>query len=95
VNLGYVEAAFKPTEHWQVAASYDWRDNKNIADDHSSLGFALNYWVSPKLVVKLNYYTIDGNTLARPAPAQALAAAATGQLDDSTNVFILGTQSSL
>jgi len=91
MDLGYVEGAFKPTKHWQVAASYDWRDEgSGVFDQHSGLGFALNYWVSPKFVVKLNYYLVAGNSRTRPD--RAIEAAETGQLDDTTNVFILGTQ---
>jgi hypothetical protein len=92
----YAEAAFKPTSHWQAAVSFDWRNNKvpplplKVLGDHHSLGLALNYWIHPTVVAKLDYYMITGNRQARPEDAVNLAFA--GKLDKKTQVVIFGTQ---
>jgi len=92
----FVEAAYKLTEHWQVAATFDWRDRDEppaIVEqlgDHRSVGGAVNYWASPDVVFKLNYYHVTGNRLARPADAVTPALA--GTLEDTTEVVIFGTQ---
>jgi hypothetical protein len=57
---------------------------------HESIGLALNYWVSPNLVLKLNGYAIDGNLIARPTAAGLRAFL--GTLDESTTAVIVGAQ---
>jgi hypothetical protein len=99
---GFGEAAYKITSHWQVAAEYDWADFKwgaialaglpkdqNLSK-HKAAGLALNYWVSPNLVFKLNRYWVNGNILCKPAnTAQVMAL---GTLKHDTDVWILGMQ---
>jgi hypothetical protein len=95
-NACFGEAAYKLTDHWQAAVSFDWRKRKEppvpVAElgDHRSLGLALNYWVHPTVVFKLNYYNITGNRLARQEGAVNLALA--GALEKKTNVVVFGTQ---
>jgi hypothetical protein len=92
----FVEAALKPTEHWQVAAAFDWRNRieppaiVEQLGDHHSVGCALNYWATSGVVFKLNYYHVTGNRLARPEDAVTPALA--GTLEKTTEVVIFGTQ---
>ncbi len=94
---GFGEAAFKITSHWQVAADYDWCEfNVNILPldkdqtNHNATGFALNYWVSPDLVFKLNHYRVNGNGLCKPA--NAAQAYSLGTVQNKTKVWIFGMQ---
>lgn len=96
INAFFVEGAYKLTDRWQAALSFDWRERMQppppvaTLGDHRSVGLALNYWVHPTVVFKLNYYNITGNRLARPESAVDLALA--GQLEKKTNVVVVGTQ---
>jgi len=99
---GFGEAAFKITPHWQVAADYDWAEFKWGAitmvavpkdpdlSKHHTAGLALNYWISPDLVFKLNRYWVKGNVFCKPeSAAQSLAL---GTLKHTTDVWIFGMQ---
>ena len=55
-----------------------------------SFGLALNFWVSPEFVLKLNGYAVDGNMVAKPANAGL--AAVLGTIDQKTGVLVLGAQ---
>jgi hypothetical protein len=57
---------------------------------HESIGFALNFWVSPKFVLKLNGYSVDGNMIARPKNSGL--AAILGTIEERTGVLLLGAQ---
>lgn len=96
-DIWYLEGAYHLTENWQVALSYDSFDLKSPAAQHPSfaplrrhagLGAAVNYWFSPQVVLKLNYYNVEDNRVARPADAAKVAIA--GGLEEKTNVFIAG-----
>jgi hypothetical protein len=96
IDAFFAEGAYKLTDHWQVALSFDWRERTKppmpVSDlgDHRSIGLALNYWIHPTVVAKLNYYNVTGNRLARPSDAVNVALA--GKLDNKTQVVIFGTQ---
>lgn len=95
----YLEASWKWATHWQIAGQYE-KSNLSLnpgdtsvpepLQRHESIGLALNYWVSPNLVLKLNGYSIDGNLIARPP--QAGLRAFLGTLDDSTTAIVVGAQ---
>ncbi len=102
VGRGFAEAAYKITSHWQVAADYDWvkfnysdiaaqmlPTDKNLGK-HGAVGLALNYWVSPDLVFKLNRYWVNGNNLSKPV--NAAQSTALGTLQKKTNVWVFGMQ---
>jgi hypothetical protein len=95
----YAEASYKLGQHWQLAAQYEKASIALEAGDdsvpaplrrHESFGLALDYWVNPNFVLKLNGYAVDGNMLVRPDSAGLRAAL--GTIDESTTVFIIGTQ---
>jgi hypothetical protein len=95
-DTGYVEAAYKITPHWQVAGEFEFLHLKKppapveTLDKHRSLGAALNFWVNPNVVFKLDYYRVEYNRAARPADAVNRALA--GTLPKTTDVIIGGVQ---
>ncbi|MBN2371187.1 MAG: hypothetical protein JXO72_11945 [Vicinamibacteria bacterium] len=90
----YVEAAYHLTSHWQVAGTYQMADFKEPTPIVASLskdqtmGVALNYWLNPKLVWKLNYYRVSDNRAARRS--DAINHALAGTLDKDTDVLVGG-----
>lgn len=76
-NSFYVEAAYRLTEHWQVAGRYEVLDypdyyEPSFPDDHpfqisKEFTLGLNYWIRPTLVVKCAAVFIQGNNNVRPA----------------------------
>lgn len=99
-NGGYIEAALSFLKNWQVGICYDWYENTTESSvertivksmmEHKSLGFSLNYWANPNLVMKVSYYRVNGNGFAQPDWIHASYFA--GILEEKTNVFIAGTQ---
>jgi hypothetical protein len=95
VKNGFAETAYKITSHWQAAVEYDWVKFKVFSvsealNNHKSLGLALNYWVTPEFVFKLNHYWVKGNNLAKPV--NSAQTAALGTLKERTNALIFGMQ---
>jgi hypothetical protein len=101
LTSGYVEASYKLTRHWQLAGLYDRSSFKpeptsiyaglpEQMNRHESIGLALDFWVSPEMVFKLNGYHVKGNLSARPT--DVILAAALGRLDEDTNVAVFGVQ---
>ncbi|MDD5222979.1 MAG: hypothetical protein PHE84_03240 [bacterium] len=97
----YVEGAYKFLDHIQAAVRYDVKliDYKiqmpisNIPDENKDLGFGLNYWFNPNLVIKASYHYVKGNVMAVPSDmAEYLTAMLTGKFKDSTHLFVFGTQ---
>ena len=97
-QAAYVEAAYKVTPHWQLAGTYQYLNLKEPPPINPSLaslqksgtwGAALNFWLNPQLVFKLDYYYVSDNRAARPA-ADAINLALAGQLEKKTNVFVGG-----
>lgn len=95
----YGEASYRFLKKWQLAAQYEHSELQLSGEGaripatlqrHESIGLALNFWVSPEFVLKLNGYSVDGNMIARPL--QASLAAFLGTIDDTTGVLLLGAQ---
>ncbi len=67
-NGAYVEAAYMFTEHWQAAARWDWNEidaNPSLTEHkHEEIGFGINYWLNPSMVMKVSYHRVDGNRFA-------------------------------
>jgi hypothetical protein len=93
----YVEAAYYLTNHWQIAATYD---NLKVTDppppvpqaaslkENHDVGIGLNYWISPKVVWKFNYYHVQDNRASRPD--NAIGSAIDGTLKKKTDVLVGG-----
>jgi hypothetical protein len=99
VKSWYVEASYKITRHLQAALQYERMDLDLLPGEDSvppplqysrSYGAALNWWLGPDVVVKVNGYHLDGNLVARPD--LAVVDYLQGTLDESTNVFVAGLQ---
>jgi hypothetical protein len=99
VTSYYVEVSQKLFKHFQIAAQYENSDIALLPGDntlppplqvHESYGLALNFWITPNLVVKLNGYHVEGNMLNRPMGA--IVSFLKGTLESETNVLVLGTQ---
>lgn len=103
---GYIEAAYKFNDHWQLAARYDKIDVSFPETDfsilppffmqlltHEEATLGLNYWFRSNLVIRLSYSQIDGNGYAFVStPEEILALLATGELDDRTDMVLFGAQ---
>jgi hypothetical protein len=97
-NLGgYVEVAYRLDSHWQVAGRVDVLDtySADIPGDsslrhHRGLEAGVNYWFSPRLVVKAAYADVVGNRVAFPEHLDDALLA--GNLGGRTRGFTLGTQ---
>ena len=95
-DSAYVEAAYKITPHVQLAGTFEYLRIKEppspveTLDKHRALGAALNYWVNPNVVFKLDYYRVEYNRAARPPDAVNRALA--GTLPKTTDVIIGGVQ---
>ncbi|MCI5209049.1 MAG: hypothetical protein D3910_09690, partial [Candidatus Electrothrix sp. ATG2] len=77
-NRAYAEAAYRFTEHWQAAVRYEHNTIDEFSDQgflndfdslrgHKELVIGLNYWFTPRMVVKASYHMIQGNGLIGPA----------------------------
>jgi len=98
----YLEVSYRLTDHWQAAAevgrlriSFFGVDPggpaKNLTEhDESALG--LNYWFESGLVVKLNYFWVDGNLYSHPAAAELPAIMAAGTLHPRDHLWLAGAQ---
>ena len=100
MRIGYAEAAYALTEHWQIAARYE-KVDLNIADtqnspntlfEHEETALGLNYWATPNLVFKLSYHSVKGNRFAIPETAQGYLTAYQAGFDETTNLVVLGVQ---
>jgi len=95
----YVEPAFRITQHWQVAGQYNNLQSSlsgvtNPSEpsflNHREAALGLNYWLSPKLVLKTSLHQVDGNRFAGPAPETFAQLVAAGQLQHKTALFMFG-----
>ncbi|MCI5192064.1 MAG: hypothetical protein D3915_02895 [Candidatus Electrothrix sp. AU1_5] len=77
-NKIYAEAAYRFTEHWQVAVRYEYNtvedfpmqgflDNFDSLREHKELVFGLNYWFTPRLALKGSFHLVQGNSFTVPA----------------------------
>jgi hypothetical protein len=106
VDAGYVETSYRLTEHWQVAARWDQIDvtlpGTNLNNlpaifpqllEHREAALGVSYWFSPNFVVRGSYQRTEGNRFAFPETSdQVKAALASGNLDDSTDMILVGAQ---
>lgn len=102
----YAELAYKLTDHWQVAARQDEWEGELLpfpvellprvfrqSLHHEDTVLALNYWVNPNFVIKLNFHQLDGNRFSFPSdPLELAAALAADHFEDSTNLIEIGLQ---
>lgn len=105
VKSNYIEAAYKITDHWQIAGRTEKLDvgvNLNLAKlppiypqllTNSENAVSLSYWFRPDFVIRGSVQQIKGNRFAFPATSDAvLAALASGSLKDHTRLVVLGAQ---
>ncbi|MEP6494145.1 MAG: porin [bacterium] len=98
---GYVQTAYRLTSEWQVAAQYDYLQNRfngvsaaaaPSLQFHREGAVALNYWVSRSMVVKLEYHHVNGNRFAMPHPEDLVATLDAGRLRTVTHLVQFGAQ---
>jgi hypothetical protein len=103
-HASYLEVAYQPSARWQFAAKYEHleteeqeeEDEEGLGDfdsllEHDEVAFGVNYWVNPKLVLKLSYHLIEGNHLALPTDFfEQIEEGAVEALDDSTRMILFG-----
>jgi hypothetical protein len=107
INIGgYLEAAFKFTDHWQLAARFDTYELELPTVDpttlppffkqfleHEEVTLGLNYWFSSNFVVRLSYSRVEGNRFAfLSTPEEILELFVTGELESRTNMALFGAQ---
>ena len=100
----YLEIAYRWTPQWQMAVRYDlWEGDEldfeqlpPFADqfvENKDLGFALNYWVSPNLVVRAEFHRVEGNRFAfADNPIDILEIFQSGVLEEETSLYVLAAQ---
>jgi hypothetical protein len=93
----YLEAGYKIDKHWQPVFRYDWA-RQHLSTPvplpeqlmhHREVASGLNYWVTPKAVVKFSYHHNEGNLLSLPQGSD-LDVASLNKLPKSTNLATLG-----
>ena len=102
---GYLEAAFRLNDHWQIAARWDTSEVTLNTDlnllppffsqllEHEELALGINYWFGSKLVIRLSYSQVEGNRFAfLETPEQVGELLMTGVLDGETDLVIFGAQ---
>jgi len=101
----YLEAAYQFTEHWQLAARYEYTDfeidlppevkqrSPSSIYEHQETALGLNYWLNPNLVFKLSYHIVEGNRFAFPDDVQTyLERVQAGSFDETTHLVLIGAQ---
>ena len=98
----YAEAAYRITEHWQLAARYevlDYTDGFKIESpdypfkESKEFTLGLNYWVRPNLVVKCSATFIQGNNNVHPeADAAYWQTEDKNDLEEETVLGLFGVQ---
>jgi hypothetical protein len=102
-DIVYCEIAYMLTQHWQLAARYEFLDMDVTAPEfqylpepsyrHEDMAFGLNYWLNPNFVVKLSYHRIDGNRFASPdEPENIIRGLLAGDFEEMTQLFLIGVQ---
>jgi len=93
-DTAYVEASYRITEHWQVAARWDeFHLHLTIFDvfpnlppyllarrntPHEELAFGVNYWVSRNVVVRASYSRVEGARFLFPTSDELAAHMSSG-----------------
>lgn len=91
-EAAYVEAAWKLSSHWLVAARYDWAETDLDGDtgadedllEHRDVGLAVNYFFSPNFVLKLAWHQVSGNRFTSQDDEDA-------EQDEKTSLVSFGT----
>jgi hypothetical protein len=96
----YLEIAYRLTEHWQMAGRWDCYDaNLDLVSfgyppafqnmvEHEDLAVAINYWINPKAVFKLELHNLEGNRYG--GPDDVMAAIMSGTFSNKTRAIQLG-----
>lgn len=104
VDSIYLEAAYQFTQHWQIAARYEYVDFEadvppelqqmpSSLYEHQETALGLNYWFNPNLVVKFSYHFVDGNRFAFPDSVQEYVQhIQAGSFDETTHLMLIGMQ---
>jgi hypothetical protein len=100
IDAAYAELAWRFAPAWQVGTSWERYDNATPSTveravdpatiTHEAIGLALNYWPRRNVVLKLNYYHVDGVVYARPE--SVVGALQTGTFDSTTDAVVFGVQ---
>ena len=98
----YVEASYRLTPHWQVAAEVGRLRTSFFGihptgqeahlTEHDEVTVGLSYWFDFNLVLKVNVQRVRGNAYAHPDAADLPAVIAAGALRPNTNVLLAGAQ---
>jgi hypothetical protein len=106
-KTGYLEAAYKFGDHWQIAARYESRDmienfetdyesSEHCCDNlerHTDTSIGINYWFNPNLVIKASLHNVEGNEFAKPDDINDFIDNwMQDDFDEETNLFLIGTQ---
>jgi hypothetical protein len=95
----YLEPAYRVTEHWQVAGQYDHltsslfgisKPSESSFLIHREAALGLNYWFSPRIVLKASLHEVNGNRFAAPVPERYAQLVANGELQHKTSLFMFG-----
>lgn len=104
VDSIYLETAYQFTQHWQLAARYEYVDFEAAVPpelqqmpsslyEHQETALGLNYWFNPNLVVKFSYHFVDGNRFAFPDSVQEYVQhIQAGSFDETTHLMLIGMQ---
>ncbi|MCI5222636.1 MAG: hypothetical protein D3924_08205, partial [Candidatus Electrothrix sp. AR4] len=101
----YFEAAYRLTDHWQIATRYEMLDYPDYPDSQDNepdppsfkeseeISFGLNYWIQPTLVLKSSLTYIQGNLNAIPgADAHYSETEDPKDLEEETILGMFGVQ---
>lgn len=105
VEGSYLEVAYKITEHWELAVRGEDRETDfNLggqffsgivaqATEHQDVALGVSYWFSPSFVLRLNVHETEGNRFAFvETPEEVQRALVTGELEDETELILIGAQ---
>ncbi|MFC1849706.1 hypothetical protein ACFL27_05800 [candidate division CSSED10-310 bacterium] len=96
-HTGYLETAFTLTEKLQCAARFEFEDTHEAENDsfeeHLETAVGLNYWLHRNFVVKVSLHHVQGNSMAMPDTLEDyITNISSDSFDDTTNLFVVGTQ---
>ena len=100
-EAAYLEAAYRPGAHWEIAARWDWFDATlgplrplpsflSSVLDHRDLAVGINYRVTDGLVFMASVHEVEGNFFA--APTAGVDFAHGGRLETDTRLIQCGAQ---
>lgn len=102
IRTGYLEAAYRFLENWQIAALLNYQDVDfhidlpeflNIPTEEQEAALGINYWFNPNFVLKLSYHFVHGNVHAFPSDEEEYFVGVINEsLDERTNLVLFGAQ---